>query len=122
MISTSRLEQKYTKILAELGKGSAFGELSLLYGKPRMASLKAVEDCHVMVLTKESYNKSLEEIERKRILLKVVDLKNLPCFQHLTTSFLSKIVYYCNYLKVIRGSILIHQGNPMDHVYIVKEG
>jgi hypothetical protein len=63
--------------LAELGEGSFFGEVSLLTGRPRTATIATKEDTEVMELTKEALGriiekyprvkKVMEEFHRKRV-------------------------------------------------------
>ena len=43
------------RIISTLGEGSFFGEMSLLTGNPRTASIKALEDTEVLVLDKKSF-------------------------------------------------------------------
>ena len=50
--------------LAELGEGSFFGEVSLLTGRPRTATIATKEDTEVMELTKEALGKIVEKYPR----------------------------------------------------------
>ena len=43
---------KIFKEVAVLSEGAAFGELALIYDKPRMATIKCVERSHFIVLSK----------------------------------------------------------------------
>jgi len=48
--------QNKKQILAQLKANDIFGELGLIDGLPRSATVTALEDCTVKVLTKESFN------------------------------------------------------------------
>jgi len=63
----SLIEIKSFKDIAHLGAGCSFGEMSLVSGKPRMATLKTLNKCHLMVLTKENYEKCLKHAEVNKI-------------------------------------------------------
>jgi rhodanese-related sulfurtransferase len=46
--------------LSELGPGESFGEMALLTGEPRSASVETLEETHVMVLAKEQFDRVLK--------------------------------------------------------------
>jgi CRP-like cAMP-binding protein len=46
----------HPKVLAELASGDLFGEMSLLTGKPTMATVRAISDCFVLRLAKKSFD------------------------------------------------------------------
>ena len=52
--------------IARLSPGACFGELALIDGKPRMATIKCITRCHFLILDRSHYNKSLREQDRKR--------------------------------------------------------
>lgn len=43
-------------VIAQKGEGAFFGEMSLLTGEPRTASIRAQVDCRVLVIDKESFS------------------------------------------------------------------
>ena len=45
--------------VASLGAGEFFGEIALLQGQPRMATITAVEDCEVYVLDQLGFDRAL---------------------------------------------------------------
>lgn len=47
-------------LIAELGAGQCFGEMALLDNSPRMAQVRAVEDCNVDVLFREDFMNLLQ--------------------------------------------------------------
>ena len=61
----------YISDVAHLGPGCSFGELSLIYNKPRCATVKVLQRCHLMVLSRSDFEQCLRDIERKRIAEKV---------------------------------------------------
>ena len=47
--------------VAELGPGDFFGEMSLLEGMPRSATVEALEDCIVMVINENNFEKIIAQ-------------------------------------------------------------
>lgn len=50
------------KEVVALGSGNSFGELALLYHKPRAATITCKEDCHFAVLEKDAFNEILSRV------------------------------------------------------------
>jgi len=53
------LETPQEQVVASIGAGSFFGELALFENYVRSASVRAVEDCECLVLTKWDFNAEL---------------------------------------------------------------
>lgn len=51
----------FSRTVARLGPGHCFGEMSLLYGKPRNATVTCEEDSRVFVLLAENFNEVLRQ-------------------------------------------------------------
>jgi CRP-like cAMP-binding protein len=51
-VAVSRGKSKSDKPFAEIGPGNVFGEMALLDGQPRDATVKAVEDTECLVLSR----------------------------------------------------------------------
>src|SRR5690349_3506358 len=49
------------KMLAKLGRGSVFGEMSVFDGSPYSASVRALDHCDVHILRGEDFKKFLRE-------------------------------------------------------------
>lgn len=108
--------------IGRLTGGCSFGELALLDGKPRMCTIKALTNCHIMTITKHDYERTLQAIDQKRRALKVNFVKKIPIFSKLTRTFLTKLSYSLKPLNVTRDCYLFREGDPADKVFIVKEG
>ncbi|HRQ60205.1 MAG TPA: cyclic nucleotide-binding domain-containing protein, partial [Alphaproteobacteria bacterium] len=46
--------------LAKLELGQIFGEMALIFDDPRTASVKAMEDCNLIVITRQSFKQKLD--------------------------------------------------------------
>jgi CRP-like cAMP-binding protein len=117
--------------LAVLSEGAFFGEMALLSGAPRSASVVgAAEETQVLEISapvlaelSRSYPqvaKALRRFCRQRLLSDVVNTSAL--FQpfgrkdrrHLVERFLAR--------EVRRGDVIIHEGNQVDGLYVVLSG
>ncbi len=53
-------EDRIRTNLTELGPGSYFGEVALVTGQPRSASVEAIEDAHLVRVSKEEFDRLLD--------------------------------------------------------------
>jgi cAMP-binding proteins - catabolite gene activator and regulatory subunit of cAMP-dependent protein kinases len=53
------------KLVRTLKSGDGFGELALLYGAPRSASIKANENCYLWGIDRHTFRKAIEEMITK---------------------------------------------------------
>jgi CRP-like cAMP-binding protein len=59
--------------LAQMGPGQIFGEMALLFDGPRSASVMALEDCNLIVMTRQTFKHKLEKSDPTiRALLKML--------------------------------------------------
>lgn len=108
--------------LAILDNGHSFGEVALIEQKPRLATIRCLQDSHFAVLSKKDFNKVLGIIERKKYNEKIQFLRSLPYFSQLTRASLGKLIYQFTDIKTLKDQILFREGEPSDFVYLVKEG
>lgn len=45
--------------LAQLGTGDIFGEMALIYDDVRTASVRAIEDCNLIIITRQTFDEKL---------------------------------------------------------------
>jgi len=108
--------------IKQLEKGESFGELALLYGAPRSASITAVTDCLFWVLERKNFKKIVDHINH-------INLEENKQFVQ-TVSILSfiekdqKTTLCSNLIKETyeEGATIIKEGNIANCLYIVKEG
>lgn len=108
--------------IARLEAGGSFGELALIDGKPRMATIKCLKRCHFLVLSKKEFLKSLEDIKQKKKAALVNWIKNIPLFTKLTRTYLGKLSDNTKEIKITKDFLLFKEGDTADRVYIVRDG
>ena len=116
------LDEDFIEI-CRLSAGACFGELALIDGKPRMATIKCVTRCHFLTLNRSHYNKYLHEIEKKHKIQKVVIIQKIPILSKLTKNFVhNRLSHNLHEKDTVRGQYLFRQGELAENIFIVLEG
>ena len=68
------------EVVSTLGPGVCFGELSLLENKPRSATIVAVKDTLLIVLSKIDYDNILLSSSKESRATKLSFIKSVPVF------------------------------------------
>ncbi|KAL4488421.1 hypothetical protein ABPG72_019271 [Tetrahymena utriculariae] len=102
--------------------GQSFGELSLISKKPRLASIKADEDCHFAILEEQPFKQILQDSENQKLLKEMGFFADLPLFQTWNFNLIKQI--YLNSIKkqYKRGERVFSQGDNPDKIFIVSSG
>ncbi|CAG7718282.1 unnamed protein product [Allacma fusca] len=110
------------KFLTSICEGGSFGELALIYGTPRAATVKAKTDVKVWVIDRDSYRRILmgSTIRKRKmyqeLLSKVSILENLDEWERLTIADALEPTSFTPGEKVVK------QGDHGDEFYIIVEG
>ncbi|XP_023320378.1 cAMP-dependent protein kinase type I regulatory subunit isoform X2 [Eurytemora carolleeae] len=105
-----------------LGEGGSFGELALIYGTPRAATVKAAKDVKLWGIDRDSYRRILmgSTIRKRKMyegfLSKVSILENLDKWERLTVADALEAVSFED------GNVVVKQGEPGDDFYIIADG
>ncbi|KAK7112360.1 cAMP-dependent protein kinase regulatory subunit isoform X2 [Littorina saxatilis] len=105
-----------------IGEGGSFGELALIYGTPRAATVKAKTDVKLWGIDRDSYRRILmgSTIRKRKIyedfLSKVSILENLDKWERLTVADALEPVQFED------GQEIVKQGEPGDDFFIILEG
>lgn len=111
---------KYT-YYSNLKEGYCFGELGLLRGKPRSATVVCKEDCHFAVMLAEDYKTIVAVIERKKIYNKFEFFKKF-LVKGIAYDNLAKLAYSFEKKKYGRNEYVFKEGDPGNEVFLIKKG
>jgi cAMP-dependent protein kinase regulator len=102
--------------------GGSFGELALIYGKPRAATVKARTNVHCWAVDRNTYKRVLMDTTlRKRLLYKQF-LERVPLLQSMTEYERLTVADAVETVEYNDGETIIRQGDPGDAFYILVEG
>lgn len=110
------------KFLKKIESGDSFGELALIYGQPRAATVRAKTDVKCWAIDRLTFRKIMMEttLKKRRLyeefLKKVTVLEDLTPYERMTVA---DALVPCEYKD---GAIIIKEGSTAFSFYIVVEG
>lgn len=111
--------------IAWLEGGASFGELALVDGKPRAATIKCVQKTHFLTISIDDYDKAQKQIKRNELDKKMdIMKKEVPLFKSAqpTPTILKKLAGVFTNHECTRNCLLIKEGEPASKVYLIVEG
>jgi len=108
--------------VVNLGEGGSFGELALIYGTPRAATVKAATDVKLWGIDRDSYKKILmDSTVRKRkmyeeFLENISILEHLDKWERLTVADALEAAFYED------GETVVKKGEHGEEFFLIVEG
>jgi len=108
--------------VSKIGEGGSFGELALIYGTPRAATVKAMSTVKLWGIDRDSYRRILMDSTIKKrkmyedLLSKVSILANLDEWERMTVADALEDVTFED------GTEVVKQGDHGDNFFIIVEG
>lgn len=108
--------------MTTIGEGGSFGELALIYGTPRAATVRAKTDVKLWGIDRDSYRRILmgSTIRKRKMyeefLSRVSILESLDKWERLTVADALEPVSFED------GETIVKQGEPGNDFYIIVEG
>lgn len=102
--------------------GESFGELALLYNAPRAASIKAVTECILFALDRDTFNNIVKDAIIKRREAFEKTLSKIELLDTMDPYERSKIADVAIPLKFKPGEFVIKQGEQGDKFFFIEEG
>jgi CRP-like cAMP-binding protein len=114
------------RILRTLGRGESFGELGLVDGTARTATVRAVEDSELFEVDEATFDRLLADTvevpEFAPTMQAVVELRRLPAFASLGVDDLAEVLEHGAWVNVPPGETVIQQGEQGDAFYALAAG
>lgn len=110
------------KVVSKISKGGSFGELALIYGTPRAATIRAKTNCVLWAIDRDSYRRILmgSTIRKRKayesFLGKVKIMETLDKWERLSVA---DALEPSNFKK---GDVIIKQGDDGDDFFLIIEG
>ncbi|XP_004520213.1 cAMP-dependent protein kinase type I regulatory subunit isoform X1 [Ceratitis capitata] len=111
-----------SELVTTIGEGGSFGELALIYGTPRAATVRAKTDVKLWGIDRDSYRRILmgSTIRKRKMyeefLSRVSILESLDKWERLTVADALEPVSFED------GETIVKQGEPGDDFYIILDG
>ena len=107
--------------------GTAFGEIALLYGCPRSATLRARCDCKLWSIDRRAYRGITGQYKRKRMEIKIAFLRKVAINDKklgdvLSSSELTTMASATRGNVFRKGEVIISEGEEGDIFYMIESG
>jgi CRP-like cAMP-binding protein/Zn-dependent protease len=119
-------ETSDTRVLRTMGRGESFGEMGLLGGHRRQATVRAVGEVELFEVDKGTFDRLLAEDMRApefgHTMQALAELRELSVFHGLDSEQLNIILEHGEWITAAHGDELITQGEPGDRFYVIQSG
>jgi CRP-like cAMP-binding protein len=132
------------KVVANLSRGSYFGEIALLLAERRTASIRTKKDCELLKLQKEDFEELLNLFPKTRelfyqiaqqrskqrgvedpedaLLAELPLVKRCPLFQHCEAEVARAVVFSLRPVEFARGDSVAVAGDAAHEMYFCSSG
>ena len=108
-----------------LGQGMFFGELSLISGRRRSATVKAGSECLLIETPRRSMNKLINSVASAKRVMDETFLRRAIQWQiapDLPTEALDEVVHSASIERYDAGAVLFNEGDPGDSLHLIRKG
>jgi CRP-like cAMP-binding protein/Zn-dependent protease len=114
------------RILRTLGRGESFGELGLVDGASRTATVRSVEDSQLFEVDEATFDRLLADMvsvpEFAPTLQAIAELRRIPAFSGLGADDLAEVLEHGDWVNVPPGESIVTQGEKGDVFYAIGSG
>lgn len=114
------------QVLRRLHRGDSFGELAVIQGTPRRASVRAKDEGQVFEIDKSSFVRLLAKMtkvpEFAPTFQDMTELREMPPFAHLEQSQLGELLKHGDWVSYGPGEIIVKRGDVADTFYAIGSG
>ena len=129
-VEVSEGDKNNKVVLAHLGKGEVFGEVSALFRMPRISTVLAAKPTVVLEIAGDIFE---EVIDGKPTLLNAIiqrfgdrlietALRAVSFLRYLPTGALARLIEEASLVSLIPASTIVEEGEPGDAMFIIVHG
>lgn len=116
-----------TQVGVPYGIGAGFGELALIYGSPRAATIRTEGECVLWEITRTAYKGLQLQQEQLRHKLKLSGLRNVKIGEKtmgnvLSNQDLESMALAVNTQSFDKGTVIVREGEKGDIFYVITKG
>ena len=123
-------DQAGSPVLAHLGPGELFGEISALFGLPRISAVRASRPSVLLELPGDILEKVIGErwelyravISRYRKRITHTALRSVSLFRDVPANNLAQLIENSSLISIPGGGEIVQEGEPGDAIYIIIYG
>jgi CRP-like cAMP-binding protein/Zn-dependent protease len=113
-------------VIRTLERGDMFGELGLVDGAPRSATVRPVEDAELFEIDESTFDRLLSDSvdlpEFAPTLQQAAELRSLPPFASLGSASIAELLRRGRWITVAPDEVLVEQGDEGDAFYVIGSG
>ncbi|KAL4449887.1 hypothetical protein ABPG74_015006 [Tetrahymena malaccensis] len=102
--------------------GESFGEIALMTKERRTATMVCQEETHLMVLSKEGFDKIIGSFQQQILREKLEFLRKFQFLDSLPTSQLMSLLHYFKINNFTQKTVIYNEGDEADNIYFIKSG
>jgi CRP-like cAMP-binding protein len=121
-IEVKRIYLKLKQYLGDLGPGQTFGELALIYGTPRAATVVPITNAALIRLDKHSFDTYVKDFFENQLKDQIEFMKLCPIFHRAPKEHLIKLAVRAEVKKYMTEQNIISAGIKTNYLYIVRRG
>lgn len=124
----TRLENYYEKLdemvpIVTLGQKIPFGEQALLKGIGRAGTVITLEDCHMAVVEKDSYEKLIKRAQQAKSAKEIQFLRQIPFISHWLVREVNGLYLYMKEESFAnKGTYIAQEGEKVTKFFVIKQG
>jgi cAMP-dependent protein kinase regulator len=114
------------RVIRTIGRGETFGELGLIDGTSRTATVRPVEDAQLYIVDESTFDRLLSDMvtvpDFAPTLQLAAELRSLPPFAGLPSSDVAMLLEHGTWMQFAPGEPVVEEGEDGDAFYVIATG